>query len=108
MDWEHFNNMVDAIWITGKLVLNDKGHSYAHSGNPFANFERLSNILGTDRKKILLVYLFKHIDAITAYINGQYMDTEPVQGRIVDAINYLTILYAMIEEENKENEEDKN
>jgi hypothetical protein len=65
--------------------------------NPFANFERVGRALGLPREKVLLVYLLKHIDGITAWANGHNSQREPVRGRIVDAIVYLALLAAMDE-----------
>jgi len=73
---------------------------YAHDAEDvFANFNRISNLLDSDRKKILLTYMLKHIDGITAYVKGHKSQREDVRGRITDAIVYLMLLWGMIEEE---------
>lgn len=71
---------------------------YAHK-EAFDNFRRLSSQLNLDQKQVLWVYLIKHLDGILAYINGHKSQREPVQGRCKDAIMYLCLLWAMIEEE---------
>ena len=63
--------------------------------NVFANFERVANALDTTREKILMVYLLKHIDGISAYTKGYTSQRESVRGRITDAIVYLMLLWAM-------------
>ena len=71
--------------------------------NAFANFERVGSNLNIDRKKVLLVYLLKHIDGISAYVDGHESQREDVRGRITDVIVYLCLLWGMIEEfEHKE------
>jgi len=73
---------------------------YAHDAEDvFANFNRISNLLDSDRKKILLTYMLKHIDGIIAYVKGHKSQREDVRGRITDAIVYLMLLWGMIEEE---------
>lgn len=73
---------------------------YAHDeGNAFANFERVADRLGLSRDAVLLVYLLKHIDGITAFVRGHRSQREDVRGRIKDAIVYLHLLYGMIEED---------
>ena len=67
--------------------------------NVFANFERIGDALETSREKILMVYLLKHIDGISAYIKGHKSQRENVRGRITDAIVYLMLLWAMSREE---------
>jgi hypothetical protein len=45
------------------------------------------------------VYLKKHLDSIASYVkDGKIHSTEPIRGRIVDAIVYLTLIGGMIEE----------
>ena len=73
---------------------------YAHdSDNVFANFERVATSLDITREKVLMTYLLKHMDGISAYTKGHKSQREDVTGRITDAIVYLMLLWAMSEEE---------
>ena len=73
---------------------------YAHdSDNVFANFERVAASLDITREKVLMTYLLKHMDGISAYTKGHKSQREDVTGRITDAIVYLMLLWAMSEEE---------
>ena len=73
---------------------------YAHEkGNVFANFERGASALDISREKVLMTYLLKHIDGISAYVKGHKSQREDVTGRITDAIVYLMLLWAMNREE---------
>ena len=65
--------------------------------NAFANFERVGENLNVDKKKVLLVYLLKHIDGICAYVDGHKSQREDVRGRITDVIVYLCLLWGMVE-----------
>ena len=67
--------------------------------NIFANFERIAEQTGFDKKWILWIYLMKHIDGIASYLKGHRSQREDVTGRLTDAIVYLCILWAMIESE---------
>ena len=67
--------------------------------NVFANFERISNTLEISREKVLMVYLLKHIDGISAHTKGYKSQREDVRGRLTDAIVYLMLLWSMIVEE---------
>lgn len=72
---------------------------YAHDpSNAFRNFEQLSNELGITREKVLWIFLKKHLDGILAYINGYESQRESVEGRINDAVVYLTLLRGMVED----------
>ena len=71
---------------------------YAHNiENVFANFERIAKSLNSTREKVLMTYLLKHIDGITAYVNGHQSQREDVRGRITDIIVYLMLLWGMVE-----------
>lgn len=81
-----------------------KGKEYANSEDRFANFKRLASELGMSPEQVLWVYLTKHLDAIRSYIRTQQThSTEPIQGRIVDAITYLTLLAGIIFEREQQN-----
>ena len=67
--------------------------------NVFANFERGARALDISREKVLMTYLLKHIDGISAYVKGHKSQREDVRGRITDAIVYLMLLWAMNREE---------
>ena len=80
--------------------MRDAGQKeYAHTeDNVFANFERVADLTGVSREKVLLVYLLKHIDGISAYIKGHKSQRESVNGRITDAVVYLMLLKGMVDE----------
>jgi len=77
-----------------------KGKEYANDdGERFANFNRLAATLDMTNIQIGWVYLAKHLDSISSYCRtGQSFSEEGIEGRIVDAITYLTLIAGMIEE----------
>jgi hypothetical protein len=99
MTFEQFDNFQDGLLAEVVSMKNTKGREYANSESRFANFDRLSVELGLTNIQIGWVYLAKHLDAIRSRIRtGQTFSTEPIHGRIVDAITYLTLIAGMIEE----------
>lgn len=71
---------------------------YAHENdNCFGNFDRIAKELKLEPEIVLWVYLAKHLDGITAYINGHKSQRESVIGRIHDARLYLALLAGMVE-----------
>ena len=81
-------------------ILNTKGNEYSlHQIDVNNNFKRAGNELEIEPKKILWIFLKKHLDAILAFINKGNVESEPIEGRIGDAINYLFILASLIEED---------
>jgi hypothetical protein len=83
------------------IKTRDSGQKeYAHdTENVFANFERVGESLGLTREEVLMVYLLKHIDGISAYVQGHKSQREGVKGRITDAIVYLMLLWPMVEDD---------
>ena len=87
------------IWSQVQQTRDEGQKEYAHTDdNVFANFDRVGSLLSISSEKTLMVYLLKHIDGITAYLAGHISQREDVRGRIKDAIVYLMLLWAMIEE----------
>ena len=89
-----FDNVLEQIKET-----RDSGQKeYARTeDNVFANFDRVGWCLNISREKALMVYLLKHIDGISSYIEGHRSQREDVSGRIKDAIVYLFLLWAMVD-----------
>lgn len=80
-----------------------KGEEYARSeDDQLANFKRQAAELGLDPEKVLAVFLNKHLDAIKSFIKTGQVLSEPIQGRIDDAILYLILLKAMIVEKEEQ------
>lgn len=92
--------LLDQICMRLQEVRKAGQAEYAHGEeNAFANFERVGAYLQTDRKKVLMTYLLKHQDGITAYLNGHKSQREDVRGRILDMMMYLALLWGMINED---------
>lgn len=77
-----------------------KGDEYrAGDEDQLANFNRLAEQLGLRREQVWQVLFTKHLDAIRNYIRTQKQGSEPIVGRIDDAILYLCLLRGMVTEE---------
>tara|TARA_R100001082_G_scaffold72093_1_gene41231 strand:- start:5 stop:322 length:318 start_codon:yes stop_codon:yes gene_type:complete len=101
MTTEEFKILFDNEIMPAIRSMRDAGQKeYAHDADEiFANFNRVSNSLNCDRRKVLMTYFLKHVDGISAYINGHKSQREDVTGRITDCIVYLMLLWGMIIEE---------
>ena len=100
-----FNKMlktIDRVMDIVKQTHIQGQKEYAHdNNNVFDNFERVSSNLNISKEKALLVYLLKHIDGICSHVDGYETQRDSIFGRLTDAIVYLCILWAMIEESKK-------
>ncbi len=99
MKKKHFDDLMEVIVGEVKKTRDEGQEEYAHTqSNVFANFERTANLLNESREKVLMTFLLKHIDGISAHIKGHESQREDVTGRLKDAIVYLMLLWGMIEE----------
>jgi len=105
---EKFYELVERVLDDCVDIMRSKGDAYAGKDqDKFANFNRLASKLGLNRTKIWMVYFQKHMDALDSFLRGEYNDPEPIEGRIKDAVNYLLLLYGMIQETNPMAKEEK-
>lgn len=81
-----------------------KGADYASDKDVLDNFKRNAERLGLTPFQIWAVYFNKHIDSVNNAIAktpaNPHCITEPIGGRIVDAITYLKLLYCLVEDAN--------
>lgn len=101
MTFEQFDRHAEQVFEQIREMGRTKGQEYANgNAGRFGNFDRLALELGMDRKQVLWVYLQKHLDAMRSYIRlGKTLSTEPIEGRILDALVYLLLLHGMVRED---------
>lgn len=82
---------------------------YVHlNESAFNNFEAVADLLGVDRKLILMVYCLKHVFGIAAYIKDPATaQREDIRGRITDVVNYMDLLDGMVSDDLEEAAEDR-
>lgn len=102
MTLTEFEDSVLKLELDSNTVLYDKMADYSDGDDTFSNFKQLAEECDLTHFKIWFVYFMKHIQAIRSYVVGGSVESEPIRGRIVDAINYLKILNGMVEEADKE------
>jgi cyclopropane fatty-acyl-phospholipid synthase-like methyltransferase len=75
-----------------------KGHDYAGEDDALSNFKRNADRLGLTSIQVWAVYFHKHLDAIETFVREGGVASEPIEGRIQDAILYLFLLRGLIED----------
>lgn len=99
MTFEQFDEYQKQLLAQVAYLKDTKGKEYANSDNRFANFNRLSEALGLINFQVGWVYAAKHLDSIAQFCRTQQTHSvESIQGRITDAIVYLTLIGGMIDE----------
>jgi hypothetical protein len=101
MTFEEFDKFQAELLAEVTAMGETKGKEYAHAEDRFANFNRLAGELGVSNLTVAWIYLKKHLDSIASYVkDNKTYSVEPIRGRIVDAITYLTLIAGMIEDKN--------
>lgn len=90
-------------------ILTVKGADYTQGESKLSddfgrlkNFYRNGSRLGLSARQVLGVYLNKHLDAIETYLRDGQVESEAIDGRICDAINYLLLLAKMVRVERRD------
>ena len=96
MNKNQFRLLLDATYKNLVNLTNSKGEEYSHDTDQLANFKRQAAELGVSPLMVLAVYLNKHLDAVKSFIKNGREFSEPIEGRIDDAILYLILLKALI------------
>jgi len=102
MNRAEFTDFVKSVFENDILKLNEeKGNDYAGSADVFRNFSENGTRLGLHPFQVWAVYFSKHIDAIITFTKDGSVKSEPIEGRIDDAIMYLLLLRVMVASENQ-------
>lgn len=99
MTFDEFDKLQQSLFDDIKKIGAGKGREYASSDDRLANFKRLAPECGIRPELVAWVYFKKHLDSINTYLKyGKEHSEESIRGRFLDAINYLTLIYALIVE----------
>lgn len=84
-------------------TLTRKGNDYKTIEDVNGNFKELARELSTPERQltpydIWYVFFAKHLSAVKNFITRGSLESEPIEDRILDAVNYLLILHTLIEE----------
>jgi len=93
-------------------MAKSKGQEYAGNEDSLANFKSNADTLGMTKFQVWAVYFNKHVNAINNSIKTNPLSPtvylEPIRGRIVDAIVYLTLLECLLRENSNTYPKDRN
>lgn len=100
MTIEEFDKLIrDNVLPKCFKIMGSKGISYSGLEDKLGNFKRCGQLANIEPKKALYIYLCKHWDSLSSFMRGEYNDSEKIEGRIMDIINYMFLLYALLTEE---------
>lgn len=106
MTFNEFDELMEATYQKLLAMRASKGRDYAGNDDRLANFKRHAEQVDIDPLKIWAVYYNKHHDAIMTFVrmhaHESYQPSEPIEGRIEDAILYLFLLLGLIHDQCKQ------
>lgn len=86
--------LADALEIQEK-----KNADYSTRGNPLAGFTQPAEEIDIHPLKVWYIYARKHWGAIKRFVSTGRVESEPIRDRLIDLINYATILNDMLQKE---------
>lgn len=99
---KQFELIFDEIIAKCHELLVSKGHDYTYGEDRLSNFKEIAIDTGVAPMQVWYVYFSKHISAIKTYFRNNKLESEPIESRLFDAINYLILGYALIKENKNE------
>lgn len=101
MSNKEFHELMVNTFEKCQAIARSKGEDYTKgSKDALANFKEGGIDINIDPKKVAWIFMNKHYQAITNYVKtGGQSESEPIDERIKDMINYLVLMYALIVEE---------
>lgn len=96
-----FYDLMEKTFRDAMVIAHAKGADYTKGSlDALANFKEGGKALGIPPEKVCWVFMNKHYQAITNYVRtGGRSESEPIEERIKDMINYLVLLQAIITEQ---------
>lgn len=102
MNSADFNALVAKARERQDGLLKSKGDDYTrHEADRLSNFKRGAAQIGVSPLVVWAIYFNKHIDAIMAFIKTGKAESEAIEGRFDDAVNYLYLLEGLLEDERR-------
>jgi len=98
MTGEQFDRVVEETLQKCKGIREAKGADYTDGRDRLSNFKEIAQSLGLTPLQVWAVYFMKGITAILRYANHGVLESEPIDARFQDAINYLLLGQAIVKE----------
>lgn len=102
-----FDRLIDEMWKNSGALLRSKGAEYATDAERLGNFKRIAAAEGRRPSQVALTLFLKHTDSISQAVQKGNVpfEMQSIEGkegleqRFCDAINYLFLMAACIQDE---------
>ena len=104
MTTEQFDNLCETLNRTRTAIIMSKRPEYTEGhADILNNFKVVAAELGLTPLQVWYVYFRKHVASIGQFCADDSRKlSEPITGRICDAMNYLELLHALVKEKEKQ------
>ena len=95
------NDLMDKVFKDASALLKSKNTTYSKGeSDGLSNFKCVAGSLETSPLKVWATYYLKHHLSVMAYIR-RGDESEPIEERALDIINYMVMLVALVREERR-------
>lgn len=108
MTGKDFSELLRLARIREDNILKAKGDDYTidqADKDRLFNFKEIATLVGITPQQVWAVYFLKHVFSVLAYIKGK-KESEPIEGRKDDCVNYLHLLEGLIKDSGGEKQID--
>lgn len=98
MNNKRFHQVVERMISKCQDTLLKKGTDYSSDTDRLSNFKEAAKRKGITPYQVLGVYMDKHVTAVDNFISRGKLESEPIEDRLMDIINYCMLLVALIED----------
>ena len=96
MNIDTFNKEHDILITKSMDIMRSKNKDYSVNDDPLAGFNKIAKDLGITSFQVWAVFASKHWQALTNFASKGTIESEPIEGRIIDMINYSCLLHLLI------------
>jgi hypothetical protein len=94
-----FDQHLTRFFLELRRITGTKGAEYSDAEDQLSIFKELSRDLGISPAKVAVVFLSKHLKSIKRALRTGQVLSEPLHGRITDAVLYLILIDAIVAED---------
>jgi hypothetical protein len=104
MSNKDFYELMKSLFTKCEEIARKKGADYTKgSADALANFKEGGSAIDVDPIDVCWIFTNKHWQAITNYVKTEgQSESEPIDERIKDMINYLVLMYGIIVEKREQ------
>ena len=97
MTHDELTQIIESTFEEIRAIRASKGKDYSRGeADTLSNFKRHADALGLTPEQVWAVYASKHWDAVVSFCKHGQVESEPIGGRIDDALTYLLLLKGLI------------